>query len=63
MPDVRGLQAGRVKLHLVNGPARPEVVAIPKHKKHPPAGTKATTRTQVHILRPGAAACQALGTP
>ena len=35
---------GRVPLTLVNGPATPEVVSLPKHKKHPPAGTKSTTR-------------------
>ena len=37
---------GRVRLRLNNGPAQPEVVAVPKHKKHPPAGVKATTRTK-----------------
>lgn len=39
-------QAARVKLHLSNGPATPEVVAVPKHKKYAPAGVKATTHTQ-----------------
>ena len=38
--------AGRVLLRLNNGPDQPEVVAVPKHKKHPPAGVKATTRTK-----------------
>ena len=38
---------GRVLLHLKDGPQEPEVVSVPKHKKHPPAGTKATTRTRV----------------
>lgn len=38
---------GRVLLHLKNGPLEPEVVSVPKHKKYPPAGTKATTRTRV----------------
>lgn len=35
---------GRVLLTLLNGPATPEVVSVPRHKKHPPAGTKSTTR-------------------
>ena len=35
-------EEGRVLLHLKDGPAEPEVVSVPKHKKHPPAGTKAT---------------------
>ena len=38
---------GRVLLHLKDGPEEPEVVSVPKHKKHPPAGIKATTRTRV----------------
>ena len=38
---------GRVLLHLVDGPEEPHVVSVPKHKKHPPAGVKATTRTRV----------------
>lgn len=38
---------GRVLLHLKDGPSEPEVVSVPKHKKYPPAGTKATTRTRV----------------
>ena len=38
---------GRVLLHLKDGPEEPEVVSVPKHKKHPPAGVKATTRTRV----------------
>ena len=38
---------GRVKLRLNNGPAEPEVVNVPKHKKNPDVGTKATTRTKV----------------
>ena len=38
---------GRVKLHLTNGPQSPEVISVPKNKKHPPAGVKATTKTQV----------------
>ena len=37
----------RVKLHLTNGPQTPEVISVPKNKKHPPAGVKATTKTQV----------------
>ncbi|KAK9821493.1 hypothetical protein WJX74_002572 [Apatococcus lobatus] len=36
----------RVKLHLTNGPQSPEVISVPKNKKHPPAGIKATTKTQ-----------------
>jgi len=35
---------GRVLVTLTNGPATPEVVSVPRHKKHPPAGVKATTR-------------------
>ena len=38
--------AGRVLLRLSNGPAAPEVVTLPRHKKHPPAGVKATTYTK-----------------
>ncbi len=38
---------GRVLLRLNNGPAQPEVATLPKHKKHPPAGVKATTYTRV----------------
>ena len=34
----------RVLVKLVNGPATPEVISVPKHKKYPPAGVKATTR-------------------
>ncbi|BDA45805.1 Glutamate-tRNA ligase, cytoplasmic [Coccomyxa sp. Obi] len=37
---------GRVKLRLNNGPAEPEVVSVPKHKKNPDVGVKATTRTK-----------------
>ena len=40
---------GRVLLHLVDGPEEPHVVSVPKHKKHPPAGVKATTRTRVSM--------------
>jgi len=36
--------AGRVCLKLTNGPAEPEVMIVPKHKKYPPAGDKATTK-------------------
>ena len=39
--------AGRARLRLNNGPAEPEIVTVPRHKKYPPAGVKATTRTQV----------------
>lgn len=38
---------GRVLLKLSNGPDVPEVVTVPRHKKHPPAGVKATTKTKV----------------
>ncbi|GJP31139.1 hypothetical protein CLOM_g9610 [Closterium sp. NIES-68] len=34
--------AHRVPLTLSNGPATPFVRVLPRHKKHPPAGTKAT---------------------
>ncbi len=37
----------QVLLRLSNGPEQPEVVTLPKHKKHPPAGVKATTRSKV----------------
>ena len=37
---------GRVKLRLNNAPAEPEVVSVPKHKKNPDVGLKATTRTK-----------------
>ena len=40
---------GRVLLHLKDGPEEPRVVSVPKHKKHPPAGVKATTRTRVSV--------------
>ena len=40
---------GRVKLRLNNGPTQPEVVSVPKHKKNPDVGVKATTRTKVPI--------------
>ena len=43
---------GRVLLHLKNGPEEPHVVSVPKHKKHPPAGVKATTRTRVSMPAP-----------
>jgi len=36
-----------VLLRLSNGPERPEVVTVLRHKKHPPAGVKATTRSRV----------------
>ncbi|KAK9867379.1 hypothetical protein WJX84_011083 [Apatococcus fuscideae] len=36
----------RVNLHLTNGPQSPEVISVPKNKKHPPAGLKATTQSQ-----------------
>jgi len=39
-----------VLLRLSNGPEQPEVVTVLRHKKHPPAGVKATTRSQA---RPG----------
>ena len=42
--------AGRVRLRLNNGPAQPEVVTLPRHKKHPPAGVKATTYTKAGLL-------------
>ncbi|GIM07727.1 hypothetical protein Vretimale_11813, partial [Volvox reticuliferus] len=35
---------GRVLLTLEDGPAEPEVVMVPRHKKYPPAGKKALTR-------------------
>ena len=38
---------GRVKLRLNNGPAEPEDVSVPKHKKNPDVGVKTTTRTKV----------------
>ena len=41
------LQQGLVPVDLVNGPTEPEVVTVPKHKKHPPAGVKASIRTKV----------------
>ena len=46
-----------VRLRLNNGPAAPEVVAVPKHKKHPPAGVKATTRTKARA-RPSQTLCR-----
>ena len=42
-------------LRLSNGPERSEVVTLPRHKKHPPAGVKASTRSRVRS--------RALGTP
>ncbi len=36
-------EEGKVLLTL-DGPAEPEVVVVPRHKKHPPAGKKALTR-------------------
>ena len=36
---------GKVLVIITNGPSYPEVVSVAKHKKFPPAGVKATTRT------------------
>ncbi|GAB4821570.1 hypothetical protein N2152v2_008616 [Parachlorella kessleri] len=36
---------GKVPVRLTNGPAEPEFVTIPRHKKYPPAGKKAQLRT------------------
>jgi hypothetical protein len=55
--------AGRVRLRLGNGPAEPEVVTVPKHKKHPPAGVKASTRTQVRQFRSTSLCCLVGPTP
>jgi hypothetical protein len=41
--------AGAVPLHLVNGPAEPEVHIYPLHKKNPDVGKKAITRCQVRV--------------
>eukprot|EP00897_Mesotaenium_endlicherianum_P008593 jgi/Mesen1/7762/ME000408S06874 len=38
--------AGRVLLTLADGPAEPFVRVVPRHKKHPPAGSKATSYTR-----------------
>eukprot|EP00873_Tetraselmis_striata_P014875 jgi/Tetstr1/435139/TSEL_024106.t1 len=35
----------RVPLRLTNGPGKPEVIIVPRHKKHPAAGNKATTQS------------------
>ncbi|KAK9829157.1 hypothetical protein WJX72_004236 [[Myrmecia] bisecta] len=40
----------RVRLTLTNAPEQPEVVSVPRHKKYPPAGVKATTRSKVILL-------------
>eukprot|EP00239_Pterosperma_sp_CCMP1384_P010909 CAMPEP_0197860068 /NCGR_PEP_ID=MMETSP1438-20131217/35197_1 /TAXON_ID=1461541 /ORGANISM="Pterosperma sp., Strain CCMP1384" /LENGTH=720 /DNA_ID=CAMNT_0043476801 /DNA_START=19 /DNA_END=2181 /DNA_ORIENTATION=- len=37
------LAGAKVPFTLTNGPASPEVVIVPRHKKHPAAGQKATT--------------------
>lgn len=37
--------ADRVAVTLTNGPAEPELVTVPKHKKYPPAGKKTLIRT------------------
>ncbi|GLC51783.1 hypothetical protein PLESTB_000547800 [Pleodorina starrii] len=37
-------EEGKVLLKLEDGPTEPEVVVVPRHKKHPPAGKKALTR-------------------
>ncbi|KAG2484195.1 hypothetical protein HYH03_017007 [Edaphochlamys debaryana] len=39
-------EAGKVLLTLEDGPAEPEVVTMPRHKKHAPAGLKAVTRSR-----------------
>ena len=44
------IAAGRVPLMLTNGPASPEVVIVPRHKKHAPAGNKATTMASSLLL-------------
>ena len=55
---------GRALLRLNNGPEAPEVVTVPRHKKHPPAGVKATTRTKVRAhgscLVPPSVPCRGL---
>ena len=53
--------ASRVLITLTNGPAKPEVVSIPKHKKHAPAGVKATTRMSQIWLEAADAAAVAEG--
>lgn len=35
----------KVPVHLTNGPAEPEVIVVPRHKKNPAVGKKAVTKT------------------
>lgn len=42
--------SGKVPLTFTNGPSKPEVIIVPRHKKYPPAGKKATTKTATVIL-------------
>ena len=44
-PRHTAVAAERVLLTLTNGPAAPEVVIVPKHKKNPAVGDKATTKS------------------
>ncbi|PNH09799.1 putative glutamate--tRNA ligase, cytoplasmic [Tetrabaena socialis] len=39
-------EEGRVLLTLEGAPEEPEVLVVPRHKKHPPAGKKALTRSR-----------------
>ncbi|CAI5481339.1 unnamed protein product [Closterium sp. Yama58-4] len=50
------LLAARVPLTLTNGPDAPSVRVLPRHRKHPPAGMKATVVSRCVWLE-GADAC------
>ena len=43
--------AGRVPVTLSNGPAAVEFAEVPRHLKHPPAGTKRQMRSSVRRRR------------
>ncbi len=45
------LKSSKVLLRLSNGPAEPEVMILPRHKKFEGAGKKATTKTKVSMRR------------
>jgi glutamyl-tRNA synthetase len=53
------MSKGKVGLTLTNGPAGLEVTVVPRHKKHAPAGNKATTMcSQVWLDQADAALLQ-----
>ena len=45
------LKSSKVLFTLSNGPDKPEVMILPRHKKFEGAGKKATTKTKVSVCR------------